>query len=69
VKKLSAVSPQPKTISDFSPLPRKGLIPDRVLESELWIIVGFQSQERDLPQYTGDFLLEGKVEAIKLANS
>jgi hypothetical protein len=44
------------------------MTPEKVREKDLWTIVGFQSREDGMPQYTGDFPLEWKEEAIKLAN-
>jgi hypothetical protein len=56
------------TISKIADIIRRdGLTPDRVRERDLWIIVGFQSKEGGMPQYTGDFPPEWKEEAIRLA--
>lgn len=46
---------------------RDNLTPDEAREEGLWIVVGYKSKEGGLPQYTGDFPLEWKEEAIKLA--
>ncbi|MFZ5447866.1 MAG: hypothetical protein ACOZFS_04425 [Thermodesulfobacteriota bacterium] len=52
-------------ISDI--IRREGLTPNRVRERDIWNIVGFQPKEAGMPQYTGDFPLEWKEEAIRLA--
>jgi hypothetical protein len=46
---------------------RDAVTPERVRKRDLWIIVGFQSKEGGMPQYTGDVPLEWKEEALELS--